>query len=90
MTLRLRYNNKLLKINIEHYIIEVFLRCWSVFVMAMFVSWLLMEVFPLHSLWTILISVFISTGTIYAMGMKGRERRFVSTKVIKAIAKIRR
>ena len=90
LTLRLRYNNKLLKINIEHYIIEVFLRCWSVFVMAMFVSWLLMEVFPLHSLWTILISVFISTGTIYAMGMKGRERRFVSTKVIKAIAKIRR
>ena len=76
--------------NSGRYIVEVIFRCWGVFIIAISVSWLLMEVLPLHSLLSIFVSVFISIGTIYVVGIKGRERAFVSAKVVKAISKIQR
>lgn len=90
LALRLRYNRRLLDMNSGRYIVEVIFRCWGVFIIAISVSWLLMEVLPLHSLLSIFVSVFISIGTIYVVGIKGRERAFVSAKVVKAISKIQR
>lgn len=88
LVLRFRYNSKLLNMNVGRYIIEVFFRCWSVFIIALSFSRLLMEILPLHSILEIFISVLISVGTIYIMGIKGRERAFVFAKV-KSIIKIR-
>lgn len=87
LAIRLRYNNNYYDLNIRNFLVSVVLRCWGVFILSLFSSYLLCSIMIDNFIVKVLIALGCTIIAIGVMGVNNSERSLALTKIRHIIRK---